>query len=63
MVPCWVWCDHYRGRYRQLKKVSIYRADPVQFDLTVGNLSSLHTLELQKKITPVLVVPDPARYH
>ena len=29
MVPCWVWYDHYRGRYRQLKKVSIYRADPV----------------------------------
>ena len=29
MEPCWVWYDHYRGRYRQLKKVPIYCADPV----------------------------------
>ena len=29
MVPCWVWYDHYRGRYRHYKSVRIYRPNPV----------------------------------
>ena len=29
MVPCWVWYDHYRGRYRHFKIVRIYLPNPV----------------------------------
>ena len=29
MVPCWVWCNHYRGRYRQSRLVQKYRLHPV----------------------------------
>ena len=31
MVPCWVWYDHYRGRYMHFKIVQIYRPNPYHF--------------------------------